>query len=168
MLVTLISSSGTGFKINKEFLLAQSGETAANLLEGAETEDDHTIIIPNAPDDVLSIIVNYINLHKTTKEPPMKYPLRSKLIERNVSDQDMEIVSQINQHRNIIQSILNTTDFIHIQGLIDLCTKMCACAIMCTPVEKLDELFKDEEKPTPEQLRQFDKLVRAPTGILFE
>lgn len=167
MLVTLISSSGQSFTVKKEYIYTQS-QNVNDILEGAESEDEHSITIPNAPDLAIEIIVQYINTHKTTQTQPMKFPLKSKLIENNVSSDDLVIIKEINKHDNLAPQVLNAANFLHIQGLIDLCTKLYACAIMCTPVEKMDELFADEEKPSQEQLKQFNKLVRPPTGILFE
>jgi len=143
--ITLIGKGGRRFEVSRKY--ANISKLVENALEGDQSATDIPVLGVN--DDILQLIVNYMNEHKGTEEKIIEKPLRSKIMSEVTTQADATFIDTIGEKRQQLYDLILAANYMNIVGLLHLGCAKVASLIKGQPLEKIKEILQPEGAAAP-------------------
>lgn len=140
--ITLVGKGGKRFDVSRKFALIS--KLVENALEGDQSATD--IPVPGVADDILALIVNYMNEHKGVEEKLIEKPLRSKIMSEVTTAADAAFIDSVGEKRQQLYDLILAANYMNIVGLLHLGCAKVASLIKGQPLEKIKEILQPEDE----------------------
>ena len=158
---TLVSNQGTRYTIDKRGI--QHSDLLKSMVEMDSTVSEY--VVHDAPDDVLHIIVRYMEYHIATPPKPTQRPLTSRLKDV-VDDWDFDLMLELEfdesqmDKRRFMYNLFQVVWRIDMRSLIDLiCMKFVEMMKHKTP-DQIRSLFDIENDLTEQDMKHLKETTK--------
>ena len=129
-------------KDEKEFSISEKAVKRSKLIEGIieDYQDNKIIPLPDVDGIILEKIIEYLNHYENSEPKIIKKPLKNYKMKEAFEKWDYDYINNMNIEDII--NLLNASNYMDIDSLVQLCKNKIAYEIIEKPVDEIINIFK--------------------------
>ena len=129
-------------KDEKEFSISEKAVKRSKLIEGIieDYQDNKIIPLPDVDGKILEKIIEYLNHYENSEPKIIKKPLKNYKMNEAFEKWDYDYINNMNIEDII--NLLNASNYIDIDSLVQLCKNKIAYDIIEKPIDEVINIFK--------------------------
>lgn len=129
-------------KDEKEFSISEKAVKRSKLVEGIiqDYEDNKIIPLPDVDGKILEKIIEYLNHYENSEPKIIKKPLKNYKMNEAFEKWDYDYINNMNIEDII--NLLNASNYMDIDSLVQLCKNKIAYDIIEKPIDEVINIFK--------------------------
>lgn len=129
-------------KDEKEFSISEKAVKRSKLIEGIieDYQDNKIIPLPDVDGKILEKIIEYLNHYENSEPKIIKKPLKNYKMNEAFEKWDYDYINNMNIEDII--NLLNASNYMDIDSLVQLCKNKIAYDIIEKPIDEVINIFK--------------------------
>ena len=129
-------------KDEKEFSISEKVVKRSKLIEGIieDYQDNKIIPLPDVDGKILEKIIEYLNHYENSEPKIIKKPLKNYKMKEAFEKWDYDYINNMNIEDII--NLLNASNYMDIDSLVQLCKNKIAYDIIEKPIDEVINIFK--------------------------
>ena len=129
-------------KDEKEFSISEKAVKRSKLIEGIieDYQDNKIIPLPDVDGKILEKIIEYLNHYENSEPKIIKKPLNNYKMKEAFEKWDYDYINNMNIEDII--NLLNASNYMDIDSLVQLCKNKIAYDIIEKPIDEVINIFK--------------------------
>lgn len=129
-------------KDEKEFSISEKAVKRSKLIEGIieDYQDNKIIPLPDVDGKILEKIIEYLNHYENSEPKIIKKPLKNYKMKEAFEKWDYDYINNMNIEDII--NLLNASNYMDIDSLVQLCKNKIAYDIIEKPIDEVINIFK--------------------------
>ena len=129
-------------KDEKEFSISEKAVKRSKLIEGIieDYQDNKIIPLPDVDGKILEKIIEYLNHYENSEPKKIQKPLKNYKMEEAFEKWDYDYINNMNIEDII--NLLNASNYMDIDSLVQLCKNKIAYDIIEKPIDEVINIFK--------------------------
>ena len=129
-------------KDEKEFSISEKAVKRSKLIEGIieDYQDNKIIPLPDVDGIILEKIIEYLNHYENSEPKIIKKPLKNYKMKEAFEKWDYDYINNMNIEDII--NLLNASNYMDIDSLVQLCKNKIAYEIIEKPIDEVINIFK--------------------------